>query len=386
VYGFVVAAVDTMHSYSSSHVEGCSFSELRGIVTDAYRRYWDWPRHDFNMYNQWMGCRFNDLSDWPIDAAIIFDDDRHVLLLGSVKSACEITEVNRRLGVNIDIVVTMNDDDTRIHGEPDCYETYYAELGVENLRYGGFDKTNVKGEEYDAKKNEYVRRWVAMCSDMDAAFLDGEEAVSPVRDKVTVLFHCYGGVNRSGSALCAFLILRKEHTARQAIERLVDARPGNDYWKKRGYFIDGLIEIGWRNRTRCGLADMRHVGGVHHITSSSSSSAASQRSSAPRPWSPLDIDSDSEMHGMSSGARRCYRTGSSPPLSLQVLAEDDEHSEGDMGCLASETRPSRHWLPAEPAKAEVCCWGDVMSPSSPSHPLPRPAVLDEESDEGVLSC
>ena len=86
MYGSVVAAVDAMHSYSSSHVEGGSFHELRGIVTDAYRRYWDWPRHDFDMYNQWMGCRFNDISDWPIDAAIIFDDDRHVLLLGSVIS------------------------------------------------------------------------------------------------------------------------------------------------------------------------------------------------------------------------------------------------------------------------------------------------------------
>jgi len=333
-----------------------------------------------------MGCRLHDIGDWPIDAAIIFDDGRHVLLLGSVKSACEITEVNRRLGVNIDIVVTMNADDTRRYGERGCYATYYAELGVENLRYGGFDTTNVKGEEYDAKKMEYVRRWVGMCSDIDAAFLDGEEAVSPVRDNVTILFHCYGGVNRSGSALCAFLILRKEHTAKQAIERLVAARPGNEYWKKRGYFIDGLIEIDWRSRTRCGLADMHHVGGAHHMTSSSSSSADSHLSSAPQPWSPLDINSDSEMHGMSSGAFRSHRTGSSPPLPLHLLPEDDEHSEGDMGCSGSDTRPSRPRLPAEPVEAEVYCWGDVRSPSSSSHPLHRPAVLAEELDDRVLSC
>jgi hypothetical protein len=333
-----------------------------------------------------MGCRLHVIGDWPIDAAIIFDDGRHVLSLGSVKSACEITEVNRRLGVNIDIVVTMNADDTRRYGERGCYATYYAELGVENLRYGGFDKTNVKGEEYDAKKMEYVRRWVAMCSDIDAAFLDGEEAVSPVRDNVTILFHCYGGVNRSGSALCAFLILRKERTAKQAIEILVAARPGNDYWKKRGYFIDGLIEIDWRSRSRCRFDGTHHVGWVHHMTSSSSSSAATQRSSAPRPWSPLDIDSDSEMHGMSSGARRSHRTGSSPPLPLHLLPEDEEHPDCDMGCPGGETRPSRQWLPAEPAEAEVCCWGDLRSPSSPSHPLHRPAGIAEELDDGVLSC
>jgi len=224
----VYAAVVAMHSYTASHVEGSSFAELRGIVTDAHRRYWDWPQHDVDLYYEWWGCRLHDIGDWPIDATQIYDDGRHVLILGSVKSACEITEVNRRLGVKIDIVVTMNDDDTRRYGEPDCYATYYAELGVENLRYGGFDKTNVKGEEYDAKKMEYVRRWVAMCSDIDAVFLDGEEVVSSVRDKVTILFHCYGGVNRSGSALCAFLILRKEHTARQAIERVLETTIGRN--------------------------------------------------------------------------------------------------------------------------------------------------------------
>jgi len=304
-----------------------------------------------------------------------------------VKSACEITEVNRRLGVKIDIVVTMNDDDTRRYGERGCYTTYYAELGVENLRYGGFDKTNVKGEEYAAKKMEYVRRWVTMCSDIDAAFLDGEESVSPVRDNVTILFHCYGGVNRSGSALCAFLILRKEHTAKQAIERLVAARPGNDYWKKRGYFIDGLIEIDWRSRSRC----------LHYLTSSYRTSAASHRSSAPLPWSPLDIDSDAELHGVRTGARRRNWIDPSPLVPLHMHLEEHEPSDdeagglgGGSGCVGQlsppSLYPSRPWRPAESAFALVSCWGDFRSSSSLSQPLRHPAVHEEELDDGTLSC
>ena len=135
--------------------------------------------------------------------------------------------------------------------------------------------------------------------------------MSSVRDKVTILFHCYGGVNRSGSALCAFLILRKERTARLAIERLASARPVNDYLQKRGYFVDGLIEIDWRSRSRSGVDGMDPVGWVHHMMSLSCTGVASHDSSAPRPWSPLDIDSDSEMHCVTSAPHCRSQKGAS---------------------------------------------------------------------------
>ncbi len=85
-------------------------------------------------------------------------------------------------------------------------------------------------------EEEYKVRWAQVCEDLDTV----SKAVS---GKTTILFHCFAGVNRSSSALCAFLILRKHLTAEQAVRALVEARPGQQYWKDRDYFVDGLLDI-----------------------------------------------------------------------------------------------------------------------------------------------
>ena len=224
------------------YMEGTGIRELRSLIESNFWRYWDWPSNDKQLYYEWKKgvCSLNDVNTWPVDGTKIFDDGRHVLILGSIKSACEIEAVNRRIGVPIDVVVTMNADDTPRDGEPANYAAYYRSLGVKNLRYGGIDSTALTGAEYQTKKREYIIRWQAMCDDIDD--------VTPVTGKVTILFHCFGGVNRSGSALCAFLIMRKHHSAEEAVTTLVNARPGQLYWSKRDYFIEALIEVAIRAR------------------------------------------------------------------------------------------------------------------------------------------
>lgn len=208
---------------------------IRTILSRSYNCYWHWPKEDLDLYDAHKNCDFHNISSWPIDAAKIFEDDQHVLVLGSLKSACEIEQVNAKLGITVNIVVTMNAGDTKRTGERPDYGRYYQQLCIRNFRYDGYDTTNLTGEDYATKQLEYKSRWKTMCEDLDAAFAP--------KGKITILFHCFAGVHRSSSALCAFLILRKTYSTETAVSALVKCRPGQQYWKKREYFIDALIDI-----------------------------------------------------------------------------------------------------------------------------------------------
>ncbi|CAE7596814.1 unnamed protein product [Symbiodinium natans] len=204
---------------------------IRKRLNDAWCK--EWTVLDKQMYSASKKCKLNNIETWPVDAVSIFRDEKHHLLLGSVKAACEIEEVNRSLGVRVTVVVTMSDDEWKRWGERSDYEEYYKSLGVVNLRYGGWDKILRPGEEYDAKKAEYKERWQKVCRDLDAVEAPGQK---------TILFHCFAGLNRSTSALCAFMILRKGLSAEEAVERMIRVRAGQWYWRDRQYFIEGLVE------------------------------------------------------------------------------------------------------------------------------------------------
>ena len=95
------------------------------------------------------------------------------------------SEVNRALGVNVTVVVTMSDEEWKRDGErPDyqdrlasgkcvtCFsvsrdlnvQEYYGSLGITNLRYKGWDKVLFPGEEYDAKKVDCLHDELAAAS------------------------------------------------------------------------------------------------------------------------------------------------------------------------------------------------------------------------------
>ena len=104
-----------------------SLPAIRVILETSYQNCWN--QNDWNLYQAWQDCAgagwADDISKWPVDATKIFEDDQHVLILGSLKSACEIEQVNANLSVNVNIVVTMNagDKDPKRHGERACYKT-----------------------------------------------------------------------------------------------------------------------------------------------------------------------------------------------------------------------------------------------------------------------
>ena len=131
------------------------------------------------------------------------------LLLGTVKSAVEVDRLGP--GIKVDIVVTLNADDTKHRGEPSDWFVHFLSKNIINLRFGGHDTTHVEqgSEHFQAKKQEFLKAWSDMLASLD-------EILADKTAKVTILFHCFGGVNRSAAALCAFLIARKKYSAEEA--------------------------------------------------------------------------------------------------------------------------------------------------------------------------
>ena len=60
------------------------------------------------------------------------------------------------------------------------------------------------------------------------------------REEQGILFHCFGGVNRSSAALCAWLIFRRRLSAEAAVQSLLTARPTLHPWKHRPHVFGAL--------------------------------------------------------------------------------------------------------------------------------------------------
>ena len=75
--------------------------------------------------------------------------------------------------------------------------------------------------------------------DMCCALLKHLKATTQ-REERGILFHCFGGVNRSSAALCAWLIFRRRLSAEAAVQSLLTARPTLHPWKHRPHVFWAL--------------------------------------------------------------------------------------------------------------------------------------------------
>ena len=84
----------------------------------------EYPRHNF----------MEDITWWPFpDVAVIYDGPDMRLVLGSVKSATEIR--NLEPAIKVDIVVTLNADDPKHRGEPEDWAEHFQSRGIRNLEW-----------------------------------------------------------------------------------------------------------------------------------------------------------------------------------------------------------------------------------------------------------
>ena len=84
-------------------------------------------------------------------------------------------------------------------------------------------------------KEEFLKIWSAVVESL-------RQNTSESGEQVQILFHCFGGVIRSTAALVAALISLSMSTE-EAIEHVLKARAGQEYWRRRDYFIEALLEF-----------------------------------------------------------------------------------------------------------------------------------------------
>ena len=231
----------------------CWWSEvraLRQLAVGNFKNKATWNANDRDLEVAWRDVQIWDIDRWPVDATVIHKGSKCILVLGSLKAAIDITETNKRIGMQagwghkVDIVISMNAEDEWHQGEPADYKKHYAQAYVRcHLSYGGYDKQSIHGAEADAKRAEYISRWWQVAGDLQDQIRQCQR-----NGPLVVLIHCFGGANRSSSTLCALLIILYRYTAWEAIAALVEARPGVEYWVRRGYFIEALYELEWHVR------------------------------------------------------------------------------------------------------------------------------------------
>ena len=62
-------------------------------------------------------------------------------------------------------------------------------------------------------------------------------------ESMHVLFHCFGGINRSAGVLCAWLVVGYNFSAQDAIQLLLEKRPSLRPWHNRPYVLEALWQL-----------------------------------------------------------------------------------------------------------------------------------------------
>ena len=92
-------------------------------------------------------------------------------------------------------------------------------------------------------------------------------------ESMHVLFHCFGGINRSAGVLCAWLVVGYNYSAEDAVQLLLEKRPSLRPWHNRSYVLV-CVPSGTSNSVR------RTETNLHHCSSGETVRGESARSVA----------------------------------------------------------------------------------------------------------
>ena len=184
---------------------------------------------------------FSSIAEWPVDGCLICaPTEKSALVLGSLQAACNLSALKDDLGFSVTVVVSMCDAEMKVHGAPANWTAYFNEHNVCHIGCQ-LDDLTVKqpkrsANEYRALQDECLWTWKNICFQ-----LWQQSLVAVVADKpMNILFHCFGGINRSAAILCAWLIAAHDYSAQEAIQILLRRRPSLRPWKHRDYVLDAL--------------------------------------------------------------------------------------------------------------------------------------------------
>ena len=192
---------------------------------------------------------FGDISDWPNDICPISPskmlplEQPEVYFLGSLAACVHLPTHQANVTFScerVSIVLSFCAREmNKIRGQPLCgWKTWFEELHIQWFTFELQDpKTRLTASNgfCEEMANAWMSCWMDMCIMLLSHLMH-----QPLRDERGILFHCFGGINRSSAALCAWLIFRHDLTAEEAVHSLLVARPSLYPWKFRPHALWAL--------------------------------------------------------------------------------------------------------------------------------------------------
>ena len=181
----------------------------------------------WNMFFWWDGC-----DDWGGTGMMVSFMWRTVRIW-SLKT----------LSVKVTVVVTMCANEMEIRGAPKNWARYFQQEKVFHIKCHLEDTTLKPPHRWEERIPDLVasclEQWKIVCGQ-----LWKQSMLAVTRgESMHVLFHCFGGINRSAGALCAWLVVGYNYSAEDAVQLLLEKRPSLRPWHNRPYVLKALWKL-----------------------------------------------------------------------------------------------------------------------------------------------
>ena len=173
-----------------------------------------------------------------MDAFCVYHDEHQSCYLGSLKAATALPDIEGIYGEKVNCVVSMcGGPEMHTGGAPD-WSNYMTALGVHHhFQLHIDDRVARSAEDFHAFGHSCLRAWSGVYERVHAA----QKQLEASGERLVVLFHCLGGVNRGPGALLAWLIACGA-TTEEAFGMLLTHRKGLRPMLRRSYALAGLCQ------------------------------------------------------------------------------------------------------------------------------------------------
>ena len=208
---------------------------LENIVQNFHVHVYLWTELDIRMRD--VHYAWNDISAWPLDVWNPLSTDTERIYIGSLKCACNLDQIRDIYGSRVTTVVSMLQwSEMRVRGAPYDWDDYFAHHGARQYVYP-LDDVAPKTPLLKAQQTKMcLHTWLKVCFQLWSL-----RRSSWQQGPLVVLFHCFGGRNRSTAAACAWLIIGHGFTAETAICHVLGPKRSLRPRKNRAYVPLGLL-------------------------------------------------------------------------------------------------------------------------------------------------
>ena len=215
---------------------------LENIVQNYHKHANLWTELDIRMQD--LEYAWNDISAWPLDVWSPLWTSTEQIYIGSLKCACSLDKIQSIYERQVTTVVSMLQlSEMCVRGTPEDWDGYFLEHAVQQYRYS-LDDVAPKTATLKAQQAKLcLQTWLRMSFQLWSLRCLWSEPRPFV-----VLFHCFGGRNRSTAAACAWLIIGHGFTAEEAMCHVLGCKRSLRPWKNRLYVPLALLLL---QQARC---------------------------------------------------------------------------------------------------------------------------------------